>query len=240
MNNDKIIKYENVRNENYQMINLHKNNDIEILLVHEFETDKGKDYIVVGKSIAGIAETNKEGATWCNIISEVVSAYKNDTDVLENNFDTYQKVENIPYFFLTKEGYDLITHRFLYTNNEIIRTIGLVSAGNLAYKDYQILKYDSKYAFMSFNDYENSYILRPEEFENMNFFNMISFVKANLNKVKEFISSNDIYSDYVRNISFNYAGFSIPTDGLKFLKSAVNTIDTYNLIQKDNTNIKKK
>lgn len=240
MNNDEIIKYENVRNENYQMINLHRNNDIEILLVHEFETDKGKDYIVVGKSTAGIANTTKEGATWCNLISEVVSTYKNIGTVSVDNEKIYNKVENIPNFYFTKEGYDLITNRHSYTNNEIIRTVGLVSAGNSSYKDYTILKYGIEYAFMLFDDLEKIYILRPEDLKKMNFLNIMSFVGANLNKVKKFIYFNDNFSDYVRLSLFNYSGVSILTDGLEFLKSAVSTIDAYNLIQKDNTNIKKK
>lgn len=238
--NDNIIKYENVKNESYHMINFHKNNDIEILLVHEFETDKGKDYIVVGKSEAGLPNATKEGATWCNLISEVVSMYKTDSTVLENNVDTYQKVENIPYFYFTKEGYDLITHRFLYTNNEIIRTVGLVSAGGLSYKDYQVLKYNAGYEFMVFNDYEEQYILRSEELDNMNFFNMILFIKANLNKVKKYISFNDRYSDYVCMTLFNSAGLSAPTEFLKFLKSSVNTIEDYNLIKGENIGAKKK
>ncbi len=239
MDND-IIKYENVRNEKYYTINLNKNNNIEILLVHEFETDKGKDYIVVGQLKVGISDVNKEGATWCNIISEAVSAYKNDSSVLENNEDTYQNVFNIPHFYLTKEGYDLITHKFLNTNNEIIRTVGLVTAGNLSYKDYTVLKHGNEYAFMGFDDYDKLYIMRPEELENMAFQDMVSFVKINLNKVKRFINFNNNYSECVRISLFNYSGVSISTDGFEFLKSAVNTIDIYNDMRKQEIAAKKK
>lgn len=237
MNNNEIIKYENVKNEHYYMINLHRNNDIEILLINEFETDKGNDYIVVGKSTAGIANKNKEEATWCNLISEAVSAYKTDSTVLDNNEDTYKKVANIPYFYPTKEGYDLITHKFLNTNNEIIRTVGLVKSGDSSYKDYTVLKYNNEYAFMSFDDYDKIYLLHPEEFEKMNLQNMVSFVRANLNKVKLFINFNNNYSDYVRMSLFNYSGVSISTSGLEFLKSLVNTIDIYNGMRKGDINV---
>lgn len=236
---NRIIKYENVRNEKYYMINLHRNNDIDILLIHEFETDKGNDYIVVGESKAGITNVTRESATWCNLISETVSAYKTSA-ILDNNEDTYQKVVNIPSFYLTKEGYDLVTHKFLFTNNEIIRTVGLVTAGNSSYKDYEVLKYDNKYAFMSFDDYDKIYILRPEELENMSIQSMVLLVKNNLNKVKRFISFNNNYSDYVRISLFNYSGVSISTSGLELLKSVVNTIDIYNNMRKENIETKKK
>ncbi|MCI9435446.1 MAG: hypothetical protein HFI86_09315 [Bacilli bacterium] len=237
---NRIIKYENVRNEKYYMINLHRNNDIDILLIHEFETDKGNDYIVVGESKAGITNVTRESATWCNLISEAVSAYKTDTTVLDNNEDTYKKVANIPRFYPTKEGYDLITHKFLNTNNEIIRTVGLVKSGDSSYKDYTVLKYNNEYAFMSFDDYDKIYLLHPEEFEKMNLQNMVSFVKANLNKVKCFINFNNNYSEYVRLSLFNYSGVSISTSGLEFLKSLVNTIDIYNGMRKENIETKKK
>lgn len=237
---NRIIKYENVRNEKYYMINLHRNNDIDILLIHEFETDKGNDYIVVGESKAGITNVTRESATWCNLISEAVSAYKTDTTVLDNNEDTYKKVANIPRFYPTKEGYDLITHKFLNTNNEIIRTVGLVKSGDSSYKDYTVLKYNNEYAFMSFDDYDKIYLLHPEEFEKMNLQNMVSFVKANLNKVKCFINFNNNYSEYVRFSLFNYSGVSISTSGLEFLKSLVNTIDIYNGMRKENIETKKK
>lgn len=240
MNDNVVIKYENVRNENYKLVSFNKNGTIEHLLIHEFETDRGRDYLVVGKSMAGISSINKEGATWCNLVSEVVSIYKTDSTTLENNDETYQKVENIPYFYFTKEGYDLITHRFLYTNNTINKTIGLVSAGNMAYKDYQVLKYNSEYAFISFNDYESRYILRPEELENIDFGNMMIFIKANLNKVKKYIDFDNKYSDYVRTILFNSAGISAPPDFLNFLSSAVTTIEAYNKIYKENIETKKK
>lgn len=179
MNDNRVIKYENVRNESYQMINLSKNGVLETLLVHEFETDRGKDYLVVGQSKAGIHNINKEGIGWCNIISNVVSAYKNSPKtVLESNESTYYNVANIPNFYFTEEGFDLVSHKYVFTK-DIIRTVYLDKNVNSVYNNYGSFDGNPDTKFMSFEYLEKNYTIKLEEYSKFDLETFVKYARAN-------------------------------------------------------------
>lgn len=234
--NDNVIKYENIRNENYQMINFHKNGTIEHMLVHEFETDKGKDYLVVGKSTASIPNIVKEGTGWSNIIARVVSMYKNNPEiVLNSNETTYYDVANIPNFYLTKEGYDLITHKFLFTNNEIIRTVSVdrQQRGNAMcfMNEYKLLDGSEIEYFRTFDFYEKVYTLRDYEFQNLSITNLSSYISANFNKCKKVIAlavQEGVLSSEVMEEFFS------SSDNLEILQAMVVAIEAINTIREKN------
>ncbi len=234
--NDNIIKYENIRNENYQMINFHKNGTLEHMLVHKFETDKGKDYLVVGKSTASIPNIVKEGTGWSNIIARVVSMYKDNSEmVLNSNETTYYDVANIPNFYLTKEGYDLITHKFLFTNNEIIRTVSVdrQQRGNeLCFmNEYKLLDGSEIEYFRTFDFYEKVYTLRDYEFQNLSITNLSSYISANFNKCKKVIAlavQEGVLSSEVMEEFFS------SSDNLEILQAMVVAIDAINTIREKN------
>lgn len=227
MNNDRIIKYENVRNEKYQIVNFHKNGTIEHLLINEFETAAGKDYIVVGKLTSSIPAITKEGTGWTQIVDNVVSRYKTQADSLrKKNDDSYSEVANIPNFFLTKEGYDLITHKFLFTNKEIIRT---VCADQKGYNCF-----DNEFEnFRSLDFYEKVYTLRDYEFQNLDISNLMEYTNANFNKCKRVIElavrEGVLPMDVVQE-------FFSSSDNFQILNSIVMTIEAINTIREKNKN----
>ena len=241
MNNNKIIKYENVRNENYRMINFHKNGTIEHMLVHEFETDNGKDYLVVGKSTASIPNIVKEGTGWSNIIAKVVSIYQNNSEmVLNSNETTYYDVANIPNFYLTKEGYDLITHKFLFTNNEIIRTVSVdrQQRGNeMCYmNEYKLLDGSEIEYFRTFDFYEKVYTLRDYEFQNLDIANLSSYVSANFNKCKKVIALAVQDGVLFRQAMEEFFSSGDNLEILNQMVVAIEAINTINAIRERNKN----
>lgn len=240
--NDNIIKYENVRNENYQMINFHKNGTIEHLLVHEFETDNGKDYLVVGKSTASIPEIVKEGTGWSNIVARAVSVYKNSPEnVLKNNESTYYEVGNIPNFYFTKEGYDLVTHKYSFTNNEIIRTVSVdrQQRGNeMCYmNEYRFLDGNEFEYFRTFDFYEKIYTLRDYEFQNLSIANISAYISANFDKCKRVIALAVQEGVLPREVMEEFFSSS---DNLEILNGMVVAIEAINTIRERNKNKGKK
>ena len=120
----KIVNYNNIRNEQFNIVNFNNNGNLEYLLVHSFENDLGNDYFVIGKFNGDVASILKDGNVYKEVIKKIILKYKSEREnILENNSDKYYEISLIHNFLFTKEGYDLVTHKFLFTNNEVIKTV---------------------------------------------------------------------------------------------------------------------
>lgn len=207
----KIVNYNNIRNEQFNIVNFNNNGNLEYLLVHSFENDLENDYFVIGKFNGDVASILKDGNVYKEVIKKIILKYKSEREsILENNSDKYYEISLIHNFLFTKEGYDLVTHKFLFTNNEIIKTVEIEqqNINNVKYfkNNYYSLECDVE-SFQLFDIYEKYYTLRKEEFERISLDNIFAYVRSNLKKVSNLVflakslnvensEINNFYSDF--------------------------------------------
>lgn len=233
MNNDNIIKYENVKNEDYKIISFNKSGNPEYFFVHDFENEQGHDYLVVGKYIGKISDLVKRGTVIQATTSVVTNLYKDDPNGLRkyNRYDA----ANFSDVLFTKEGYDLVTHKFLFTDGNIIRTVKIDQNDyrNTTYygNKYSSVSTENDELFKPFSYYETKYMFRQEEHENLSFNNFMDYTYANLKKVKSIISSSEL-RDRVDQLT-------ISANEIETMTILVEAIDAFNTLHNKNNSIKK-
>ena len=201
--NNNVINYKNVYSEEYNIISFNNNGKLEYLLVHEFDNNLGHNYLVIGKFTQNIQNIKVDGVIYKNTIKRVIEKYKyNYKELLKNNTYKYYEVAFLKNILFTKEGYDLITHKFLFTNNEIIRTIKIeqnnVDGINYYTNKYYSLEDEQNDSFKEFDYYEKFYTLRKEEYENLEINNIFNYVKANYYKIKNIVLLEEFEMDILK------------------------------------------
>lgn len=230
----KIVKYENIRNEQFNIVNFNNNGKLEYLLVHSFENDLGNDYFVIGKFNGDVASILKDGNVYKEVIKKIILKYKSEREnILENNSDKYYEISLIHNFLFTKEGYDLVTHKFLFTNNEVIKTVEIEqqNINNVKYFKNNYYSIDNiKNVFEQFDVFEKYYTLRKEEFEKISLDNIFSYVRSNLKKVTNLVflaKSLNIENSEINNF---YSDFEL----LNIMSKYINDINALMLKRKRN------
>ena len=235
----KIVKYDNIKNEQFNIINFNNNGNLECLLVHSFQNELTNDYLVVGKFNGDVASILKDGNVYKEIFKKVVLKYKNEREsIFVDNSDKYYEIALINNFLFTKEGYDLVTHKFLFTDNEIIKTVEIEqqNINNIQYfkNNYYFLE-NSKYCFQLFDIYEKYYTLRKEEFERISLNNIFSYVSSNLKKVSNLVLLAKSLNVEDNEINSFYSDFEL----LNVLSKFINDINALMIKrQKSNAKIK--
>ncbi len=88
----------------------------------------------------------------------------------------------------TKEGYDLITNKFLYTNNELERTVHLkiIKKNNRLYyeKNNDINSLSNLY-FYNINELDARYFFTKTQLNKLNTDDFIKYVSNNVNKINK-------------------------------------------------------
>lgn len=185
------VKYENVFNEEYKIINFNQNQNVEYLLVHDFVNDAGPQYIVVGKFIGVATEIKKNSVMTNYLIKNITEEYKNQEKfrniMICNNYEQLSFLHN---FLFTKEGYDLVTHKFLFTNGDISRTIKIEQIRPYYGNQYSPIIEENNNLFFEFDFLENNHWLNEDEFANLPLNNIIAYVNSNFIKVKNIIENN--------------------------------------------------
>lgn len=235
MNNGKVVKYDNVKNENFSIFNFNNNGKMEYMLIHDFDTEYGKDYLVIGKFVGDMTDISKNAAVYKEIIKSVITKYKdNKEEIIKYNGDKYYEANIIQNFLFTKEGYDLISHKFLFTNGEILKTIVVEQQeynGQMYYSnEYHSISDDKKEDFMPFDYYEKYYTLRQEEFQNLDINNIFAYTRANFYKIKNVMAASEVLHSSFREIK----GSINDLEALNIMVEAIEAINTLNEKQRNN------
>lgn len=237
MEETNVVKYENVTNEAYNIITFNNKRNLEYMLVHDFDNEFGKNYLVIGKFTKDITTISKDGAVYREIIKKVISKYKDDKqELFKCNSDKYYEATIIQNFLFTKEGYDLVTHKFLFTNGEILRTIKIDQQDfdNTKYyaNAYHYVNSNVDDVFMPFDYYEKYYTLRQEEFQNLDINNIFAYTRANFAKIKNVIEMSSVLNPEFREINGS-------ANDLETLGIMIGTIEAINTLREKRKNIKK-
>ena len=228
------VKYENVKNEKFSIINFNNKGNLEYLLVHSFENEVGNDYFVIGKFNGDVASILKDGNVYKEVIKKIILKYKSEREsILEDNSNKYYEISLIHNFLFTKEGYDLVTHKFLFTNNEVIKTVEIEqqNINNVKYFKNNYYSIDNiKNVFEQFDVFEKYYTLRKEEFEKISLDNIFSYVRSNLKKLTNLVflaKSLNIENSEINNF---YSDFEL----LNIMSKYINDINALMLKRKRN------
>lgn len=194
-----VIKYENVKDENFSIPVFRNEKRREILVIHQFVNDEKKDYIVIGRFDAEKLKFSIERVkSWLNIIRSLVTNYKSnckyrkdDYDILLYKLSCAELTQN---FEFTQEGYDLITNKFMFTDNVIERTIHIDN-----YDHNNELVFDNKYEYLvnkdsAFNNltyYENNYLFTEKEKARLTLDQILEYTKYNYEKMKKVLANSE-------------------------------------------------
>lgn len=85
----------------------------------------------------------------------------------------------------TKEGYDLLTNKYLYLNNEIYLNVLIEKEINL--REVNI----NEESFFDFNDLNETYFFSEEELNQIDDKSFIRYLKDNLDKINNYIKSDE-------------------------------------------------
>lgn len=180
-------KYENTTNHDINIYKYHCKENSGVLVVYEYSKESENKKIVLGKYIGNsIYDLNgKIYVEWLvsvfnlingNNLSSVGKLYYIDK-FLNNRFTSLIK--------FTKEGYDLLTNKYLYLNNEIYLNVLIEKEINL--REVNI----NEESFFDFNDLNETYFFSEEELNQIDDKSFIRYLKDNLDKINNYIKSDE-------------------------------------------------
>lgn len=178
-----------------------------IYIIYEFIKNDVKDYIVIGKLLKEyIGDRKIRYIDWVALTNRLIKNQnlKDDKRTILRNFEYHKFLDHdvTKTILFTKEGYDLITNKFLYTNSEIERTVDF----NVIYSNDGEIRYDvkpflDKYLqkedifFKPIEELENNYFLSDSQLKSMSEDNFLRYIKDNQGKLIRLLKANRRYRE---------------------------------------------
>lgn len=200
----KSVNYRNISNEDIAQVCFVQGDHKEIVIMHEFVKNNKKDYVVLGKlkdeqsTLSGM-----EYVDWLVIARKLITNYKFKS--LPNNFEyeKFLKHNIISNILFTREGYDLITNKFIYTNNLIDRSIIVKTSckpDRILYEspvDGSILSNEN---FFDIKYLDKNYFFTKRQINRMEKRNFVKYIKNNLKKINNIASIDSNFCRIVKTI----------------------------------------
>lgn len=234
----KLIEFKNTTNEDIRILHYLDGSLKELLLVFEYDKNNTKDYILLGK-VSG-KSSNVTGSNlieWLVTTRKLINKYKNYKEIKTENSYEFEKFLNLKLtndMLFTREGYDLITNKFIYTNFEINRTVEM----KINHRDNKIF-YEpawlrdnndkfNKENFFDIIDLEDNYYFTDFELKNISLNKFIKYMVVNSEKISKLLID--------KSIKDNYNSLTNSQSKIKFLKQLI-LIKNSNLCHKKNIDI---
>lgn len=208
------LKYINISEEDINQVCFNSGGCKEFVIVHEFTKNDVRDYVVLGKLkdmpnvLSGV-----EYVEWLVNIRKLIKNYKTRDTPNNFNFDKFLKSNITSNILFTKEGYDLITNKFKYLNNELDRTVKFKTScreGRLLYEPPADANVLSNRNFHGIEYLQNHYFFTKEQVKKIERINFIKYVKANFNKINNIPKTDPNFSGIVK-------GYNNPDQKIDFI-----------------------
>jgi hypothetical protein len=199
-----IIQYQNVTKENFALLNFFMDGKEELLLVHEFMANDKKDYAVIGKIVGDRSKVSRiKILQWVSIIQDLVTNYKTNKKQEQIGYQySYYKLllNNITASVkFTQEGYDLITNKFLFTDNKMERTVNInrqvIKDGLIFDNKYNLIneknRINQQTAFCDIKYYDENYFFTPSEKSHLGMDQALAYIRHNPEKLRKALISLD-------------------------------------------------
>lgn len=196
--NNTIINYNNVEEEK-NTIYLQKNGDI-YFLVYEYTNGINKDNIIIAKfSVKPHSNWKDSYIALAAQLKSLIENYKLKLDIFKkrkiydikmNAILPYGSSDNnvVTNLLFSKEGFDLITNKFMFTDGLIERTIFFDNNSD----DYDILiKDDQLELFKPIKEFYFNYYLTDDELSRLTLDQILNYVDYNKTRLENIIITSD-------------------------------------------------
>ncbi len=193
----KII-YKNHENYDVNGYKYNHQNEKGIIIVYEFTINSEEKEIVLGK-YNGNAPYELSGITyvqWLVSVLNLINEDKLSSSVKKYYYNQFINNKFTKLIEFTKEGYDLITNKYKYLDDELLLSVTINKPIKLRIANINKL---DKQCFYKYDYLDKYYFFNKEEINKIDDKKLIDYIKSNLKKVNNYIKeNNDLYESFIK------------------------------------------